>query len=157
MRRFVRRATNRHPAQSYPDQRRSHPARSITRAVTAAAPALLDQHGVGPSTAAALLLAAGDNPHRINTEAKFAALCGTNPIEASSGKTHRRRLNRGGDRQANRALYTIALCRLSNHQPTRDYMTRRIHEGKTKREIIRCLKRAIARQLHPLITQPPKP
>lgn len=129
----------------------------ITRAVTAAAPALLDQHGVGPHTAAALLQAAGDNPHRISTEARFAALCGTNPIEASSGKTHRRRLNRGGDRQANRALYTIALTRLSNHQPTRDYMTRRISEGKTKREIIRCLKRAIGRQLYPLITQPTKP
>jgi transposase len=129
----------------------------ITRAVTAHHPALLQQHGVGPDTAAALLLAAGDNPHRITTEARFAALCGTNPIPASSGNTHRHRLNRGGDRQANRALYTIALCRLSNHQPTRDYMTRRTSEGKTRRETIRCLKRAIARQLYPLITHPATP
>ncbi|WP_433305517.1 transposase [Actinoplanes sp. CA-030573] len=126
----------------------------ITRAITASRPALLHQHGVGPDTAATLLITIGDNPHRIHNQAAFAALCGSNPINASSGKTNRHRLNRGGDRQANRALYTIALTRLATHQPTRDYMTRRTTEGKTKREIIRCLKRYIARQLYPLLTSP---
>ncbi|MCO8278072.1 IS110 family transposase [Actinoplanes sp. TRM 88003] len=125
--------------------------RRITDAVHACRPALLDRHGVGPDTAAALLLAAGDNPHRLTSEAGFAALCGVNPIEVSSGKNSRRRLNRGGDRQANSALYTVAVTRLRWDQRTRDYVERRVTEGKTRREAIRCLKRYIARELYQLI------
>ena len=102
-----------------------------------------------------LLIAAGDNPDRLHSEASFAALCGVNPLEASSGKTSRRRLNRGGDRQANCALYRIAICRLSCEARTRDYLTRRITEGKTRREAIRCLKRYLAREIYQIITSPP--
>ena len=115
------------------------------------APLLLEQTGVGPDNAAALLIAAGDNPDRFRSEASFAARCGATPVEASSGQTSRLRLNRGGDRQANAALYRITLSRLRWHQPTIDYMNRRLAEGKTKREIIRCLKRYIARQLFTII------
>lgn len=106
---------------------------------------LLQQYGVGPDTAGALLLAIGDNPERMPSEAAFAALCGVSPIEASSGKTQRRRLNRGGDRRANSALYTITIARLRWDQRTRNYVERRTSEGKTRREAIRCLKRYIAR------------
>jgi transposase len=84
----------------------------ITQVLTAHAPQLLDHYGVGPDTASVLLIAAGDNPERLHSEASFAALCGVSPVEASSGKTQRRRLNRGGDRQANSALYSIVLSRL---------------------------------------------
>src|SRR5215211_808437 len=105
------------------------------------APALRELLGVGPDSAAALLIAAGDNPSRLRSEAAFAALCGTSPVEASSGKTRRHRLNRGGDRQANAALHRIVVVRLRWHQPTRDYVARRTAEGKTSKEIIRCLKR----------------
>jgi transposase len=100
---------------------------------------LLTRRGVGPHNAAALLITAGDNPDRLRSEASFAALCGVNPLDASSGKTSRRRLNRGGDRQTNSALYRIAICRLRCDARTRDYLTRRITEGKTRREAIRCL------------------
>jgi transposase len=124
----------------------------ITDAVNTCNPTLLDQQGVGPDTAATLLMTAGDNPHRLTGEASFAALCGVNPVEMSSGKTHRRRLNRGGDRQANSALYTIAVTRLRWDQRTRDYVERRVTEGKTRREAIRCLKRYIARELYQLIS-----
>ena len=117
-------------------------------------PELLEQNGVGPDSAAALLIAAGDNPQRIVSEASFAALCGATPVEASSGMTTRLRLNRGGDRQANAALYRITLSRLRWHQPTIAYMNRRLAEGKTRREIIRCLKRYIARQLFTIIQNP---
>jgi transposase len=109
--------------------------------------ALVDRVGIGPDSASALLAAAGDNPGRLRGEAAFAALCGTSPVEASSGKTVRHRLNRGGDRQANAALYRIVIVRLRWHQPTRDYMARRIAEGKTKTEAIRCLKRYVAREV----------
>lgn len=126
----------------------------ITAAVTAHTPQLLECNGVGPDTAATLLITAGDNPQRLGSEAGFAALCGVSPVEASSGKTHRRRLNRGGDRQANAALYRIALSRLRWDHRTRDYLNRRIAEGKTPREAIRCLKRYIARELYQLITKP---
>jgi len=95
-------------------------------------------HGAGPDSAAALLIAAGDNPGRLHSEAAFAALCGASPVEASSGKTRRHRLNRGGDRQANAALYRVVLVRLRWHQPTRDYLARRTTQGKTSKEIIRC-------------------
>jgi transposase len=115
------------------------------------APQLLARHGVGPDTAAALLITAGDNPERLHSEASFAALCGTSPVEASSGKTQRRRLNRGGDRQANCALHTIVLSRLRWDPRTRDYITRRMTEGKTRREAQRCLKRYVAREIYHLI------
>jgi transposase len=123
----------------------------IAAAVKACAPQLLQRYGVGPDTAAALLLAAGDN-QRLTSEASFAALCGVSPIEASSGKTHRRRLNRGGDRQANSALYTIAIARLRWDSRTQHYIKRRVAEGKTRREAIRCLKRYICRELYRDIT-----
>jgi len=115
--------------------------------VADANPALLDVHGVGPEVAAQLLITAGDNPQRLRSEAAFAMLCGVAPLPASSGKTNRHRLNRGGDRQANNALWRIALCRMKTHPPTRDYVTRRTTEGLSKPEIIRCLKRYIAREL----------
>ena len=86
-------------------------------------------------------MAAGDNPHRLHSEAAFSMLCGSSPIPASSGKTTRQRLNRGGDRQANAALYRIVVVRLRWHQPTQDYMARRIKQGQSKREVICCLKR----------------
>lgn len=125
--------------------------RDLTRITTAAAPRLLAQHGIGVETAGKLLVAAGDNPERIHHEAALAALCGASPVEASSGKTSRHRLNRGGDRQANNALWTIAFCRLRTDPTTRAYAERRTKEGKSDREIMRCLKRYIARQLHPLL------
>ncbi|MEU1569536.1 IS110 family transposase [Streptomyces mirabilis] len=123
----------------------------ITEAITASTPGLLEVNGVGPDSAATLLIAAGDNPERLGNEASFAALCGTSPIEASSGKTQRRRLNRGGDRQANAALFRIILSRLRWESRTQDYMRRRLAEGKTRREIIRCLKRYVAREIYRII------
>ncbi|ADI03153.1 IS110 family transposase [Streptomyces bingchenggensis BCW-1] len=116
----------------------------ITRAIADCAPRLLDRYDVGPDTAAALPIAAGDNPDRMGSESSFAALCGVSPVEASSGKTQRRTLNRGGDRQANSALYTIVLARLRWDARTRDYVERRVAQGKTRREAIRCLKRYVA-------------
>jgi transposase len=94
--------------------------------------------GIGQDSAGALLVAAGDNPDRLRSEAAFSMLCGSSPIEASSGKTTRHRLNRGGDRQANAALYRIVLVRLCYDQATHDYTARRTKEGKSKKEIIRC-------------------
>ncbi|WP_084263536.1 transposase [Actinomadura formosensis] len=108
-----------------------------------------------PDTAAALLIAAGNNPERLGTEASFAALYGVSPIEAFSGRTQRHRLNRGGDRQANCALHTIVLSRMRWDQRTRDYVNRRTAEGKTRREAIRCLKRYVAREIYQLITGSP--
>ena len=120
---------------------------------SAAAPRLLELHGVGVQNASALLTTAGDNPDRLRSERSFAALCGTNPVNASSGKSQgRHRLNRGGDRSANSALYLIAISRLRSHQPTREYMQRRLAEGKTRKEVIRCLKRYIARDVYNAIT-----
>ena len=89
-------------------------------------------------------------------QASFAALCGVNPLDASSGKASRHRLNRGGDCQANCALYRIAICRLRGDVRTRDYLARRITDGKTRREAIRCLKRYIAREIYQIITAPPE-
>ena len=114
----------------------------------AAAPALVALIGVGPDTAAALLLAAGDNPDRLRSEASFAALCGTNPIPASSGKITRFRLNRGGDRQANAALHRAVITRMHWDETTKVYVARRTAEGKTKPEIMRCLKRYLARHVY---------
>jgi transposase len=125
--------------------------RALDRLTAAAAPALRATFGVGPDTAASLLATAGDEPDRIGSEAAFAALCGVSPVPASSGLTTRHRLNRGGDRQANRALHAVVLTRMATHAPTRAYVARRTAEGKGKREIMRCLKRYVARELHPLI------
>jgi transposase len=111
------------------------------------APELMESFGVGPDTAAALLIAAGSNPERLKSEAAFAALCGVSPVPASSGKTNRHRLNRGGDRQANAALYRVVIVRLRYHDRTRAYFQRRMKEGKTKTEVIRCLKRYVAREV----------
>ncbi|WP_417554086.1 transposase [Microbispora sp. NBC_01189] len=111
-------------------------------------------HGVGPETAAQLLITCGDNPDRLTSSAAFAALCGVAPIPASSGKTTRHRLSRGGDRQANRALYLIVLARMAWCSRTRAYVARRTAEGKSKKEIIRCLKRYVARELFKVLTSP---
>jgi transposase len=111
------------------------------------APGLLEVFGVGFDTAAKLLVAAGDNPERIRSEAAFAHLCGVAPIPASSGKITRHRLNRGGNRQANSALYHIIITRMRHDQATRDYVARRLTEGKTMGEIARILKRYAAREV----------
>jgi transposase len=118
------------------------------------APQLLAIHGVGVETAAQLLITAGDNPDRITTQAAFAALCGVAPVPASSGKTNRHRLSRGGDRQANRALYLIICSRLASCARTRAYRDRRRTEGLSNKEIIRCLKRYLARELYNTLTSP---
>ena len=124
----------------------------IATLVARAAPAgLLQEFGVGPQTATALLITAGDNPERLKSEAAFAALCGVSPIDASSGKQQRHRLNRGGDRQANHALWRIVMVRLRHDPATRAYLERRVHDGKTKREAIRCLKRYVARRIWRLL------
>ena len=118
-------------------------------------PALLEMPGVGPDTSAALLIAAGDNPARLRASAAFAALAGVSPIEASSGKKSGHRINRGGDRTANAALHRIVLVRMSRrHQPTMDYIARRTAEGLSKRDIIRCLKRYVAREVYHALTHP---
>lgn len=111
-------------------------------------PTLLDEPGVGTEVAAKLVIAAGENPDRLNSEASFAALCGASPVEASSGKHQRHRLNRGGNRQANNALHVVVLHRSRTCPETRAYIERRRTEGKTDREIWRCLKRALARRFH---------
>jgi len=121
--------------------------------VRSAAPALVALFGFGTDTAGQLIVTAGDNPDRLRSDAAFSMLCGSSPQPAGSGKTNgRHRLNRGGDRQANAALYRVALVRMRWHQPTRDYVERRTKEGKSKPEIIRCLKRYIARQAYTALT-----
>lgn len=112
------------------------------------APATSAIFGAGTEVTGQLLTTAGDNPHRITSEAALARLCGTAPIPASSGNTSRHRLHRGGDRAANSAVYTIVLNRLRWHPPTRDYVARRTAQGKTKKEIIRCLKRYVIREIY---------
>jgi transposase len=119
--------------------------------ITQRAPALLAVAGVGPDTAAILLVAAGDHPERLRSEAAWAHLCGVAPIPASSGRITRRRLNPAGDRQANHALWRIVLSRMSFEPRTRAYVERRLLEGKSKPEIIRCLKRYVAREVYPLL------
>ena len=128
---------------------------NIARLCAQANPALLAARGVGPDVAATLLIAAGDNPERLTSEASFAALCGASPVEASSGRTVRHRLNRRGDRHANNALWRIAMVRLRCDERTKAYAARRTAQGKSRREIIRCLKRHIAREIHQLLTDPP--
>jgi transposase len=103
----------------------------LHRITAAVAPELVAIKGVGPEVASTLLMTAGENPQRMHSEAAFAALCGSNPIPASSGKTNRHRLNRAGDRQANSALWRIVIVRLRCDQRTRDYLDKRIHEGKS--------------------------
>lgn len=128
----------------------------LHKLVEMANPGLLQAFGVGVDTASALIVAAGDNPERLHSEAAFAALCGAAPIEASSGKTSNHRLSRGGNRDANEALWRIAMVRMSRDPKTRDYVARRTTQGMSKRAIMRCLKRFIAREIfHHLVA--PKP
>ncbi len=112
------------------------------------APAMVEAQGIETGIAAEMLILVGDNPERIRSEAAFAKLCGACPVPASSGKTSRHRLNRGGHRQANAALHRVVIVRMRTHQPTIAYVKRRTAEGKTKREIIRCLKRFVAREIY---------
>ncbi len=126
--------------------------KTLDSEVTAHNPGLRAAYGVGPDTAAQLLVTAGGNPDRMRTEASFAALCGAAPVPASSGRTNRHRLSRGGDRAANAALYRIALVRMSSDSRTREYVARQTAAGRTKKEIIRLLKRAIAREMFRCLT-----
>jgi transposase len=120
----------------------------ITPLVRRTNPTLYAIFGVGPDTAGQLLVTAGNNPDRLRSEAAFAMLCGAAPLPASSGRTDRHRLNRGGDRQANAALYRIVLTRLATDPRTRAYAKRRTAEGLTKKDIMRCLKRYVAREVY---------
>jgi transposase len=122
--------------------------RELEQLVRAAAPRTTQLLGISTGHAGQLLVTAGQNIDRLRGEASYAALCGASPIPASSGKTTRHRLNYGGDRQANRALHLIAVCRLRYCPRTRAYAQRRTAEGKTKLEIMRCLKRYIAREVY---------
>jgi len=129
--------------------------KQIEALVRATAPKLVEMHGVGIEIAGQFLVTAGDNAERIHGEAAFAKLCGAAPQPASSGRTSgRHRLSRGGDRAANSALYIITIVRMRRHQPTRDYVERRTAEGLSKREIIRCLKRYIAREVYANLPRP---
>ncbi len=124
----------------------------------AAAPDLLERFGIGFDSAAEMLVTAGDNTDRIHSEAAFAKLCGVCPIPAGSGKTSgRHRLNRGGNRQANAALYRIVIVRMRWHPPTIAYVERRTEQGLTKKDIIRCLKRFVAREIYNLLPEPSSP
>jgi transposase len=124
----------------------------IAPLVRDAAPDLLALYGIGPETAGQLLVTAGDNPERMRSEAAFAHLAGVAPVPASSGRTHRHRLNRGGDRAANNALHTIVLVRMRHDERTRTYVERRTREGLSKKEIMRCLKRFVAREVYRALT-----
>jgi transposase len=119
----------------------------LDRLVAQAAPQLTALLGVGTDVAGALLVAAGGNPQRLRSEASFARLCGVAPLPASSGKTVRHRLDRGGDRQANNALWRIVLVRVAWDPRTRDYLARRTKQGRSKKEVMRCLKRYVAREV----------
>jgi transposase len=132
----------------------------LGRLVAGVAPDLVALPGVGTDHAATLLVAAGDNPERLRSEASFASLCGVSPVEASSGKVVRHRLNRGGNRDANRALHSICVVRMGWDRRTQAYVTRRTVEGKSKREITRCLKRYVAREVYRILIStaaPPAP
>jgi transposase len=122
--------------------------RELTSLATTTAPTLMSLHGIGVHHAAQLLVSVGQNPDRIRSAAALCRLFGVAPVPASSGKTHRMRLHRGGDRQANRAIHMIAICRLARHQPSRDYRDRRRLEGLSSPDIIRCLKRYITRDVY---------
>ena len=125
----------------------------IVAIVEELAPELVARNAIGHGSAAQLLLTAGDNPERLRSEASFAALCGVSPVPASSGKTVRHRLNRGGDRAANSALHIIAICRLRTDPRTQAYVAKRVTEGHSKLEAIRALKRYIAREVFTLIAR----
>src|SRR5215211_7881647 len=120
----------------------------LDRLVAQTSPGLISLPAIGTHHAATLLCVAGDNPQRLASEASFASLCGVSPIEASSGKVVRHRLNRGGNRDANRALHMICVVRMGSDRRTREYVARRTVEGKSKWEIMRCLKRYIAREVY---------
>ena len=136
------------------DEIKTH-TRQLKQITATAAPRLLDAYGVGFDIAAELLVTAGDNTDRVRSEAAFAKLCGVCPIPAGSGKTNGRyRLNRGGNRQANAALYRAVIVRMRWHAPTIAYVERRTKEGLTKRDIIRCLKRYLAREIYHLLPPP---
>lgn len=126
----------------------------LTAQIQAMAPHLLAVRGVGVTVAAQLLITAGGNPDRLRSEASFAALCGTAPVPASSGKTTRHRLSRGGDRGANYALHVIATVRMSCDPRTKEFVTRQRDRGRSSAEIIRILKRAIAREMYTHLTRP---
>ena len=130
---------------------------SLGQLTQQSAPKLMQAHGMGAGTAAEMLILIGDNPERIHSEAALAKLCGVCPVPASSGKTTRHRLNRGGNRQANAALYRVVIVRMRGHQPTLDYVRRRTAEGKSKPEIIRCLKRYVAREIFGYLCRPAHP
>ena len=117
-------------------------------------PALRAAKGVGVDVAAILLIAAGSNCQRLRNESAFAAMCGVSPIQASSGQTNRHRLNRSGNRQANNALWRIAMVRMTCEEETKTYLARRTAQGKTKRDVTRCLKRHIAREVFWLLQNP---
>ena len=123
--------------------------------VVAAPPELLADKGVGPDTAAALVVAAGDNPDRMHSDAAFASLCGVSPVDASSGKQQRHRLNRGGNRDANQALWRIVLVKMACDPETQAFIAARIEQGKTKPEAIRILKRHLARRYWKILTTTP--
>jgi len=125
----------------------------LARLTAETAPSLVATFCIGTDIAATLLITAGDNPQRLKSESAFAALCGVSPIPASSGKTNRHRLNRGGDRRANAALHRVVIVRLRHEARTRKYMERRTKEGMTKKEIIRCLKRYVAREVFTILRQ----
>jgi transposase len=118
-------------------------------------PRLADALGVGAEIAGQLLVTAGDNPERMASEAGFAMLCGVAPLPASSGMTNRHRLNRGGDRAANCALHMAVICRMRMDDRTKAYVAKRTRDGLSKREIIRCLKRYLARELYALLRPAP--
>ncbi len=126
----------------------------LTSLIEQTAPHLLHLHGVGNTTAAQILITAGGNPDRLRSESSFAALCGTAPVPASSGKTTRHRLSRGGDRRANNALHTIALVRMRSHPPTKTFVQRQRDRGRSTPEILRILKRALAREMFKQLTRP---
>jgi transposase len=129
----------------------------IAKLVHELAPTLVKAVGIGVEVAGQLLVTAGDNPQRMTSEAGFAMLCGAAPLPASSGKTQRHRLNRGGDRAANSALYLAVVTRIRVHARTRAYVERRTADGLSKREIIRCLKRSLAREIYYLLKSVEEP
>jgi transposase len=138
----------------FPGGQLDRPGELIAPLVAARAPGLLALYGVGPNTAALLLIAAGDHPGRLRPEAAWAHLCAAAPTPASPGKTIRHRLNPGGDRQASHALGRIVFTRMGSHPPASAYAERRTAEGKPKAEIIRCLKRYVAREVYPHLRPP---
>ena len=131
--------------------------KELERLTGQSCPGLLELVGVGPEVASCLMVAAGDNPDRLRSEASFAALCGVSPLDASSGRQRRHRLNRGGNRQANRALWVIAFIRLRVDSRTKAYAARRTKQGRTRPEITRCLKRYIVREVYRALVDVTKP